>query len=377
MLEKSSGAVGCFHCQKLGAKKTCAICNRPVCDPCADGDTCPVPHRRELRLGLGRRLRAVSPDGTRGIVSGWTGGMALVDLATGDRLASMGFMTFGGLTGPWPALVSADRVVAAAVTLNIKPYLLLGSPERQDMINVELHKRQSGSEKLSALKLAISEDGAMAAVMRSDMLVDLVDLQQPALQGTISEPSATIQSLALSRELDLLVLGLYGRLKIVRLSDRKRAGTLAPRQLDGDVAWLGLSRGHLAAISGAGPCMVLQLSRDQAPGGWTMVRELSLESSATAADIVGEMPRGSRRVVASLSDDGELLAVRQGRTRVEVHPISGGEPVVLEGHTDRINLVRFVAGGKVLVTADQDNRVWFWPRSIIVSQKEHGEPGRS
>ena len=374
MLEKSSGAVGCFHCQKLGAEKTCAICKRPVCDPCAAGDTCPVPHRRELRLGLGRRLRAVSPDGTRGIVSGWTGGTALVDLHSGERLASLGFMTFGGWSGPWPALASAERVVAAAVTLNIKPKLQVGSPEHQDMAQVELLEKQSGSEKLYALKLALSEDGARAAVLRSDMHVDLVDLDRPALEGTISEPREAIQSLALSRELDLLVFGLYGRLKVFRLSDREYIGTLAPRQLDGDVAWVGLSRGQLAAISSIGHCMVLRVSRDLAPGGWTKVSELSLEASATVADIIGEMPRGARRVVASLSDDGALLAVRQGKTRLEVHPVSGGDPMVLEGHTDRINLIQFVAGGKVLVTADQDNRVGFWPRSIITASKEDGEP---
>lgn len=376
MLEKTSGAVGCFHCQTLGAGEICAICDRPVCPQCAASDTCPVPHRRELRLGLGRRLRSVSPDGARGVVSSWNGGMTVVELQRGERLASLGFLKFGVGFGPWPELSSAERVVAAAVTLTRSPYMLVGSPENQ-MVQLDLPRGQSSSEKLYMERLAISEDGALAAVVRSDMLVDLVDLTQPALLGTISEPSEAIQSMALSRELDLLVFGLYGRLKVFRLSDRKRLGVLAPRQLDGDVAWLGFSRARLAVMSVNGHCMVLQVNRGLAPGGWTKVTELSLESSSTVADIVGEMPRGARRVVASISDDGELLAVRQGKKRVEVHPLSGETPpVLLEGHTDRVNLVRFVAGGDRLITADCDNRVGFWPRSIITSAKDANEGGR-
>ncbi len=369
MLEKSGG-VGCFHCQKLGADETCPICSRPVCEQCAAGDTCPVPHRRELRLGLGRRLRAVSPDGSRGLVSGWTGGMALVDLETGDRVASLGFLSHGGWSGPWPALASAERVVAAAATISKEPYLTVESPERNETARLDLSEVQPSSEKLVMEKLALSEDGAVAAVVRSDMHVDLVDLSEPALLGTLAEPSEAIQSLALSTELDLLVLGLYGRLKAFRLSDLQRTGTLAPRSLDGDVAWVGLSRRHLAAISTNGGCVLYGVSPGLFPGGWSRSAQLQLEQSSTASDIIGEMPRGSRRVVASLSPDGDLLAVRQGKKLVQVHPLRGGEPVSLEGHTDRVNLVRFVAGGEVLVTADLDNRVGFWPRSIITASEE-------
>ena len=365
MLEKSSGAVGCFHCQKLGADATCPICGRPVCEACAGGDTCPVPHRRELRLGVGRRLRAVAPGGDRGVVSGWTGGMALVDLQSGDRLASLGFLKFGAGSGPWPELLSTGQVVAAAVTLARAPYLLVGAPESTGMVQVDLPAARSSSEKLYMDRLAVSEDGAVAAVVRSDMHVDLVDLRRFTLQGSISEPSETIQSLALSAGLDLLVLGLYGRLKVFRLSDLQRIGTLAPRALDGDVAWVGFSRTRLAAISVMGGCLVFDVPRGLAPAGWTRVARLEVDASSTVADIVGDMPRGSRRVVASLSDDGVLLAMRRGKKKVEVHPVAEGTAVALDGHTDRVNLVQFVAGGKVLVTADQDNRVGFWPRSII------------
>lgn len=371
MLDKSTGAVGCFHCQTLGAGEICAICNRPVCPRCAAADTCPVPHRRELRLGLGRRLRSVSPDGACGVVSSWNGGMTVVDLHRGQRLASLGFIKFAIGYGPWPELVSAQQVVSASVTLSRSPYMLVGAPGDR-MVQLDLPPAQSSSEKLHMERLAISEDGARAAVARSDMLVDLVDLTRPALRGTISEPSAEIQSMALSRELDLLVLGLYGRFKIFRLSDHMPLDVLSPQKLDGDVAWLGFSRGRLAMVSVNGHCLVLQVTRGRAPDHWTTVTELSLESSSTLADIVGEMPRGARRVVASISDDGELLAVRQGKKQVEVYPLSGGAPVMLEGHTDRVNLVRFVAGGRQLITADCDNRVGFWPRSVITTARETG-----
>lgn len=365
MLEKSTGAVGCFHCQTLGADKTCPVCKRPVCDACASGRDCPVPHRRELRLGMGRRLRAVDATGVRGVVSGWTRNLTLVDLDSGGRVAPMGhFKHSGAWSGPWPVLASARKVVFAGVTITRQVYLQLSIPEQPGVTGLDLPEGRASTEKMYVDKLAASEDGSVAAVVRSDMLLDLVDLQQLRLMGTVDESREAIQSLALSREWDLLVLGLYGKLRLFSLVDRRYLGTLNPRKLDGDVVWVGLSRSRLAAVSDNGHCVVLELSR-QAPAKWPTVAELQLTIPSTMAGIVGEMPRGNRRVVAGLSPDGALLAVRQGRKLVHLYRLPGQQPMVLEGHTDRVNLVQFVGGGRQLITADHDNRVFFWPRKLL------------
>lgn len=365
MLEKTSGAVGCYHCQTLGADETCPICKRPVCEQCATGDTCPVPHRRQLRLGLGKRLRSVCPDGTRGVVSGWIGGTALVDLTRKERIAPLAYVRFGAGSGPWPMMATTERVVAAAVTMTGPAYMLVGAPEGRGMHQVDLPVAPGMSEKLFILRLAVSEDGALAAAVRSDLTVDLVDLTRPALLGSVKEQGEAVQSVALCAGLDLMVLGLYGRLRVYRISDRQHLGTLSPRDLDGDVAWVGLGRGHLAAVAGNGRCVVYEVRRDASPSSWPRALELALAPSSSAADVVGEQPRGTRRVVADLSPDGQLLAVRQGKRYLKVFPVSGGEPAVLEGHTDRICLIKFVRQGKLLVTADYDNRVFYWPRAII------------
>ncbi len=374
MLEKTSGAVGCFHCQTLGADETCPICSRPVCARCAEGDTCPVPHRRQLRLGLGKRLRSVCPDGTRGVVSGWTGGTALVDLTRKERIAPLAMVRFGAGTGPWPMMATAGRLAAAAVTMTGQAYMLVGAPEGPGMHQVKLPEVDSTNiEKLNVNRLAISEDGSLGAAVRSDLTVDLVDLAQPELLGTVKEQGEAVQSAALSAGLDLLALGLYGRLRLYRVSDRQRLGTLSPRDLDGDVAWVGFSRGRLATVAGNGRCLVYDIRRSDSPSSWPRALELDLMPSSSAADVVGEQPRGTRRVVADLSPDGSLLAVRQGKRWVKIFPVAGGEPAVLEGHTDRVCLIKFVRDGKVLVTADYDNRVFYWPRAII----EPPEPART
>ena len=42
--------------------------------------------------------------------------------------------------------------------------------------------------------------------------------------------------------------------------------------------------------------------------------------------------------------------------------LDSGGGQLLSSHTDDVVLVRFVDGGRRLITADEDNRVIIWPR---------------
>lgn len=64
-------------------------------------------------------------------------------------------------------------------------------------------------------------------------------------------------------------------------------------------------------------------------------------------------------VSLALSPDGETLASAAWDRTVRLWPLSGGEPVVLNGHEDNVNAVAYLADG-TLVSAGYDAKLMFW-----------------
>ena len=62
---------------------------------------------------------------------------------------------------------------------------------------------------------------------------------------------------------------------------------------------------------------------------------------------------------AAASAAADLLAL--GRN-VLVYRLRVGARQWLRGHTDEVSLLRFVCGGRMLITADENARVRLWPR---------------
>lgn len=56
------------------------------------------------------------------------------------------------------------------------------------------------------------------------------------------------------------------------------------------------------------------------------------------------------------------MALPWGR-RVLIYRLRTGRKTTLQGHTDDVSLLRFVCGGRVLVSADDDGRVRLWPKN--------------
>jgi hypothetical protein len=158
-----------------------------------------------------------------------------------------------------------------------------------------------------------------------------------------------------------MALGVYGRARFYQLSGQRYLGLVHAG--GGDVASIEIASGRVALITDAGVCRVLRVDPHLEPDAWSTIYEGELALASQISLAYGDAPAGRRRVRASLSGDGELLAVREQRKTLTVIDLSSGKRQSLSGHTDRINLVRFIQGGRVLVTADNDNRVVFWPRA--------------
>jgi len=154
-----------------------------------------------------------------------------------------------------------------------------------------------------------------------------------------------VHAVEASSELDLVALGSYQRVALFRLG-RGKALTVLKGVLRSDLHWIGLARGRLALQDVTGRLEVFAL--DARRGG------VGQRTLAVRAETRG-------RLQADLSPDGRLLVCVQQRRPV-VYDLEGSERLELSGHTDDIHLVRFVRGGRLLITADEDNRVICWPR---------------
>ncbi|MCA9672211.1 MAG: hypothetical protein KC503_41740 [Myxococcales bacterium] len=85
LLPRTRAAVGCGHCQRLGAHQSCPTCGRPVCGGCrARRLVCPSPRPRALRLGLWRVVDVDEGENLALLRNTWLDRHALLDLERGE-----------------------------------------------------------------------------------------------------------------------------------------------------------------------------------------------------------------------------------------------------------------------------------------------------
>lgn len=353
-LPKTPGAVGCSHCQGLGALETCESCGRPVCPFCAlTWESCPEIAAREIRLGLGARLLDMDHDGRLGLVQGWRGNKKFIDLR--DLRWLEGRIPLLKL-GPAPTLIPGGRLLYPSFSFADDPSLW------KELRVEDLAHNSSASIPTTPLEgaprlIALSEEGGLALVVQPNETLEVIDLALGSVVNVFQDRGNVIHSVAASEELALLALGSYDRIALFRLSDHQpRPRPLSSFTLEecGDVLWLGLGGRRLAVIGEHGLLRVFQLHQR---GG--RIRRQMYEARAEI----------TRRNQASITPDGRLVAVAHGR-EVKIHQLFAQQDssdyrpdyIDLEAHTDVVNLVRFVRQGRVLITADMDNRIIFWPR---------------
>jgi hypothetical protein len=363
MLEKTPGAVVCGHCHALGADALCAFCRRPVHERCLESDRCPVPHPRELRLGMGWRLRDIDEQGRVGRVTHVLGGEQVRDLATRTEIAPL-----------WPAprhkdlpvaylgplAVGVDSLVRCAATYTLE--------ETSDGTQITVyhdallaHARvvSEAVEEVRLLerpvhdladRLLLTRDGRTALLLSASRF-DIIDLtgRETRAVRVVDLRGEMVFDLAILGEANLAAAAVFGRLRCFDLGSGQIRGSI-PLD-DQDVTAVALGGGHVAAATAELDLHVLEVGTGP-PERWRRVLRTDIEARGRIAP---------NQLAAS--HDGRLVAVRHRRKRVQVINLETGERQVLRGHTDTICHVRFISGGRTLVTADDDNRVRFWPRS--------------
>ncbi len=360
MLDKSQGAVTCAHCQRLGADEQCKYCKRMVHQACLAGEGCPVPHPVELRLGLGKRLRDVDETGRYCTVGPMFGGHAeLKDLSAGLSIDAPA-EAFDGVSvmymSPWR--LGREIGLRAAATfywrevgdgqqerVYVDPLLYMARLTPHGLADERFLPRPAQP---LGHRLDVSRDRRWA-IWSGDSRLDIIDLEQRIKPRKLDLKGKMTFDVAVSSVMDLAALAQWGRLYFFGLSDGWRVGQL--RREDDDFTCVKLAAGKVLYITAGNRYAVHRVDRKVMPDRWERLREgkLKAKGALTSRD-------------ASLSPDGRLLAVRRRKKEVLVIDLDQGDEQLLRGHTDTVNLVRFINNGRRLVSSDDDNRVILWPR---------------
>jgi hypothetical protein len=362
MLEKTPGAVVCGHCHGPDADTICPYCRQAVCKRCLDSERCPEPHPWDQRLGLGRRLLAIDESGRYGVVGHIFGGATGVrELRSGAGIEGL-LGAHEGLPVEYPDEPGVNGGVIVRVAWSyrtteigpdqvqvdrVSPLLLVGRVEGDRVSELRFVPRPARHVSMRAL---VTADGRTAALVSASH-VDIVELDDQRPARVVDPRGQMIHCAAVSETADLLAVGIFGEVLLYRLSTGARAGGVP---LEGEnVTAVALGGQRLAAVTEGRQLHILHRRAGHADKDeWETIHTSELVYRGALTDLE-----------TSLSHDGKLFAARHKRKRVLVLDLDGGATQRLDGHTDRVNLVRFIAGGRLLVTADKDNRVCYWPRS--------------
>ena len=370
MLDKSRGAVACSHCRALGqTPAVCPYCRRPICEACGradDGEGCPAPRPLELRLGTGNRLLDLDESGRYGVVDHVLGNRTMVRLEDRAPLKpELRPRSYAGQDVSYrgDVAVAGDKLVLPAATYTVHSQgdrtwyewhqgLLYVTPIVPGPVPRFIQIPTTDPVK----QVLTTRDGRFVALVYEDAFV-IVDLEERDDASVIRGERAAqlvrtkgelIHSLCIDSALGLVAVGLFGRVEIYSIEGARLRGSF--RVDDDDVTCVNLGGSRGAAVAGK-RLRVLQADAEAPPRTWRELRSEKLK-------LRGELDQ--REI--SLSHDGALLALRRKRKQVLVLDLGGGADQLIEAHTDRVCLVRFIEGGDRLVTADKDNRVSFWPR---------------
>ena len=385
LLERADRAVGCAHCRSLSILiGTCVHCGRPVCHSCLSPTTCHRPRPWSVELPNNARLLRIDSAGRLGLVRLRRGQRAIFDLTTGQRRTIPLALSRRRIL---PHLAEPERLIRLS-------YTAAGKLRGVGIIPLG-HWTQAAAVPCkpdpSPRDLLLCDGEQLALVVHDDEQVEIVDLAQLRQIGTVMDPGQAVHAADASQPMDIVALGTFGRVSFFRLSDQRFRGAL-PLE-GGDVIWLGVAGGRVVALTDGGLLEARKMDSRQRPRSWERVRlehdavrrfaavreRLARErvSAGVATGLLGGAlgvlafatylvtDRGGDDLpAASLAPDGRLLALQVQRNQVVVLDLEAGATEVRLplSHSVPVVFLRFVRGGRILVTADAGGRVRFWPR---------------
>ncbi|HLU68317.1 MAG TPA: hypothetical protein VKZ63_18665, partial [Kofleriaceae bacterium] len=331
---------------------TCGTCGRFVCAACLlDWTGCERRVPIEVRLGTGSRLRDVEPTGRLGLVSHWRRRARLLDLrrlcwittaVKPPRWRSQMALTRDG------AIIESFFVPAPASTSPNAPQAFAG------LRRVWLARRAVevwGDVGPIGRGLEIGRRGTAAWYVRSDETMQLLHLDAPAplrASHLAPLPGKVVQSVHLDEARGLVAAGSWAEVALYRIEEERLALLSAARLGSGDVPWIAIAGPRLVALVVSQTTATLR--------SWALGQPLRRSGEQSRAIAGRALPLGSA------TPDGRFVALARGDRTIELHDLERQDALELEGHTDDVCLVRFVADGRLLVTADLDNRVILRPR---------------
>lgn len=353
VLGKTAGAVACGHCARVDAAHECPGCRRVVCEACLhDWTTCEVPRVRELRLGLGARLRSVDRDGRYGLVSRWHGALEVIDLrgfrAVETPAELPRVVSVGGPPLVYPLVTSDGHALAPRWTYATEQGRVLWSTRAFDRFSLRDGSRDAIPSDGYGGPFQLCHGERYAFFKRSDETVQITDIERKSTANFTPVPRDVLQAVWFDSPNHLLVTGVYGRVVLHRVDGDELEGLGHIPVPNLDIRYVFAANRRLAIIGERASRTHLylhELDNDFAPKP-TPARSWTAGQQPTAAD---------------MSPDGRHLAVALSNRDVFVSDLQTEAAQMLHGHTDTVHLVRFTTGGE-LITADCDNRVRLTPR---------------
>lgn len=366
---KTPGVIPCAHCRAQVAAETCSLCARQVCVTCvARWQSCDTPLARELRLGMGWRLLDVDRDGVLGLARHMlTRRTRLLDLKRCAWIADVEPPADARLRRDGRAVVllsqanASQRDVMTEYSVRIEVTNLRRNRSKRFLLSTSSPGTRSWS---------LSSGGTYVCQIRRDEMLGLIELATGAYALSAPLPGKVIHAAAMNETTNHIVAATFGQVRLLEHTKPPRP-RVAFRPAAGDIGWLACTDTSVVVVTrnaAGGEIEVwsteppFDLLAEWHPSGF--VRDSPVMTAAT--ELLGQSlgepfnwdePRGF-----DASRDGSFVAIAVGK-HIRLYDVARQQVSELTGHTDTVNLVRFVAGDSMLVTADRDNRVMVRPRA--------------
>ena len=338
----------------MDATVACLVCTRMVCATCAaDWATCSEPSGRIIRLGRTARVREVDPFGRVAVVTHWRKPVRLLNLRhlfwADDAAAPRRLFLMNRRV---PPRMTSLRILVYPDLVNLGDQVMFHGIRALDVYAGTTHSLQHIADDVPDHGTAMSAVGDYYSYISDRQRVvvvpsgDLVQSYEPL-------PRKVVHAHAIDGERGLLASGSWQEIAIDRMDKMdgrrlERVGYVRTAAV-GDVQWLGLAGGIIAAAVSDGT-------------RGTAIEVRRLESDLAIGAIVHERAARGLFRTAALSIDGRYVAFAFG-TELTVVDLDGQTTTTFDEHTDEINLVRFAREDHVLISADTDHRLILRPRT--------------
>jgi hypothetical protein len=370
MVARGAGDVGCAHCTQFGARETCQVCGLQVCETCAaDWTTCSAQASRELRLGLGWRLRDVDPKGRYALVSRVMKAPHIVDLRQLRWLGETPLVINAtALMARYPPRLTSDGLLAYADISIVDGAVRHSGMRYREMLggspNVGIDSVEGplgGCTCVSAVGdwYAHVTESQRVVVLTHDRNAPAPDPQAATVvgYGALSSgpvfrcvtrsyeplPRKVVSAIAIDSERELLASATWREIAIHKMvEDKLERFAYLDTGIDANISWLALTGRWLAY------------------GTQSRVYVRSIDEHGAIGEV--HYQHQGRIETAAISRDGAYLAVAHDSmlSVVDLVKLASTE---FDEHSDGINYVRFGSEDHMLISGDQDNRVMLRPRT--------------